>query len=107
MRAHLPLVLLRAACVVATELPTPINKTHHHLGRWYDRHVHTRFDLMFSGHTVLFVLLARAWGSFGLVTVAWWWWALLAAACSFALVVTRQHYSVDVLVGGALAMLTH
>ena len=59
-------------------------------------------DMMFSGHTVIFVLLALIWTQylfpgprFRAVRLGAWLWNLLGL---FMIVVTRLHYTIDVLV---------
>ena len=62
-------------------------------------------DLMFSGHTAVNVVSAMLW-SFSRVGVAWkvTWWALVLAACGIS-VITRDHYSADVLVALIITVL--
>jgi len=65
----------------------------------------TAMDIMFSGHTVNFVLAASfvsRYTRYGIFSMLYW---LLAVTGMLALVATREHYTADVLVGFLLTKL--
>lgn len=78
-------MLLRAVVLSTTLLPTPVEET---------MAIYSRFDLMFSGHTVMLLSAANtpfqyAWAMSGMVLI----------------VAARQHYTCDVLVAAIITTL--
>ena len=71
-------MLLRAVVILTTLLPTPVEET---------VALYARYDLMFSGHTVLLFSASTT-----LFQYAW------AAAGAVVIVAARQHYTCDVFV---------
>jgi len=113
VRVHAPILALRALCVFSTLIPTsvpaPLVRDLNSSGNWYVKTISsTANDMVFSGHSVLFVLLARTWTLFinpggGALFVGLAWACALGGATSLAVV--RQHYTIDVVLGVAIAIL--
>lgn len=112
--AHTVVVGMRALCVSVTILPTPVMLYRHpesvpdsRAVRWYMSVILTPNDLMFSGHAALYMLLACVWTTYIVDT-----WAYCAVAwvvgllLSVSLVVTRQHYTSDIVVAVFLVVQT-
>jgi len=110
--AHGTIVLMRALCVGVTLFPTPlpdnISFKQCYLIRWYVAVVVSRNDLMFSGHTALYVLLGCTWTTYLNVGSMFYcimiWTAVFIL--SLSLIMARQHYTVDVLVAAFLSLTT-
>tara|TARA_Y100000310_G_scaffold343521_1_gene451596 strand:- start:10664 stop:11140 length:477 start_codon:yes stop_codon:yes gene_type:complete len=124
--AHSAVLIMRALCVGATLMPTPVllyrdpgsvpdsKSVRLYMVRNFDvsfqlillqKYILTANDLMFSGHTALYIILAGVWSRYlvpsSCVPLVW----LVAVLSSFSLVFTRQHYTVDVIV--ALLLVWH
>jgi len=86
--------LVRPVFVCATTLPSPLPAELHF---WCQTH-----DLMFSGHTILFLAVARLFYANNYILaglfVGFWGPLLLVAA--------RQHYTIDILVAGSVFLAT-
>lgn len=82
---------LRAICFSVTIFPAPFNKTKHVPKAQGGNH-----DCMYSGHTALMLLFAYViWQTFPCLGI------LLLVYCalgSFLIIVTRAHYTIDVIV---------
>jgi hypothetical protein len=62
------------------------------------------YDKIFSGHTAIATLVSLAFVKHGIWSVAVGW--MYALGIAFLVLVSRGHYTVDVVLGGVLAVLT-
>lgn len=107
---HGCLLLLRGMTVSLTTYPTCMPDTdspswhqNRRLWRLYDLCFHKTHDLMFSGHTQLFLLCSYLWEVFVVaevasVVLARWIIRICASLGTISLIFSRQHYSSDVVV---------
>jgi len=110
---HGTTALIRCICLVATSYPDPNRLCIGYQAPdtaalfWQETIIHTGFltcgDLMFSGHTLVYILIAMLWqkycGKYEKIFV----WLLMLFAC-FSLVATRMHYTDDVLIAFYIAV---
>lgn len=99
MRHYTVLMGFRILLLLCTQLPDPSNTC----ATGQLRAGQTCGDMMFSGHTVPFVLTALSWREYNLGQES----RMVQAACAIGLVmlvVLRMHYTIDVLVGAALTV---
>jgi len=105
--------LFRCVCMVATSYPDPnrLCSSYHPPATtylfWRETFIHTGFltcgDLMFSGHTLAFFLVALTWQKYFTKYEKPFVWILMLFACS-SLVATRMHYTDDVLIAAYVAV---
>ena len=106
------LQFLRAAIVGVTTYPSPVGTCRlHSSGVDFDSVPQPCWieiccnDLMFSGHTACNVASAMIWSfSRAPIMLKVFWWVFVLAACAVS-VVTRDHYSADVVVALVITVL--
>jgi len=110
---HGTTALLRCICLAGTSYPDPnrLCVNYHPPSTtalfWQETVVHRGFltcgDLMFSGHTLVYVLIALVWHKYFTRPEKIIVWILMIFAC-FSLVATRMHYTDDVLIALYIAV---
>lgn len=108
MPLWLVLMMVRTVCIMSTWLPASSTRFREPddlsglIGISTMRH-----DMMFSGHAMAITLLVWGWVHV-LTSFAWWWRALVAGWGGWmclSLVISGEHYTVDVVVGVALTLM--
>jgi len=111
---HGSCALLRCICMVATSYPDPNRLCNSYQAPdgptsfpfWKETVVHRGFltcgDLMFSGHTLVYFLVALTWQKYMTKFEKPVAWILMLFSC-ITLVATRMHYTDDVLIAAYIA----
>jgi len=110
---HGSCALLRCICMVATSYPDPnrLCTTYRPpattLLFWKETVIHTGFltcgDLMFSGHTLVYLLIALTWQKYFTIYEKPFVWIGMLFGCT-SLIATRMHYTDDVLIAAYIAV---
>jgi len=110
---HGTTALLRCICLVATSYPDPSRLCNGYTPPetqslfWQQTVIHTGFltcgDLMFSGHTLVYILIAMLWHKYFSLVEKLIMWAMMLFSC-VSLVATRMHYTDDVLIAIYIAV---
>ena len=87
--------LVRPVFVCATTLPSPRTKTEEYF--WCQTH-----DLIFSGHTILFLAVARLFYANDYILPG----LFVGFGGPLLLVAARRHYTIDILVAGSVFLAT-
>ena len=82
-------VFVRSFSVFLTPMPTCMSVPEKHSASYYESMFHSTHDLMFSGHTLCFIFLGSITNTPFIYYVG-----------PSLLVLSRQHYSIDVIVAG-------
>jgi len=111
---HGSCALLRCICMVATSYPDPNRLCNSYQAPdgptsfpfWRETVVHSGFltcgDLMFSGHTLVYLLIALTWQKYTTKYEKPFVWILMLFSC-ITLIATRMHYTDDVLIAAYIA----